>query len=200
VRHPPNNSDFASQLLQAQSSGARYIGLASVGADLVNLLKQAKEFGIGQDGKQSLVGFLVYITDIHSLGQQAPQGLTITSGFYRDQSETARSFSKRFFAKRGAMPSKDHAEIYTAVTHYLRAIEAVKSDDAVAVNRKLRTTPFDYFGTRASIRDDGRALYDLGLYKVEATSASRYPWDYYERIGTISQAEAFLPASPECLK
>lgn len=198
VRHPPNNADFASQLLQAQSSGARYIGLASVGADLINLLKQAKEFGIGQDGKQSLVGFLVYITDIHSLGLQAAQGLTVTTGFYWNQSDQARSFAKRFFDKRRAMPSKDQAEIYVAVTHYLKAVEAAKSDEAGAVNRQMRARPFDYFGTPASVREDGRVLYDLGLYRVKAETASTGPWDYYERIGTIPRADAFLAVAPEC--
>lgn len=200
VRHPPNTADFASQLLQAQSSGARYIGLASVGADLITLLKQAKEFGIGDGGKQSLVGFLVYITDIHSLGLQASQGLVVTSGFYWDQSDAARAFARRFFDKRRAMPSKDHAEVYASVMHYLKAMAAAKSDDAIAVNTQMRNMPFDYFGTPASIRKDGRVLYDLGLYRVKAATASKYPWDYYERIATIPQAAAFLPSNPACLK
>jgi branched-chain amino acid transport system substrate-binding protein len=106
-----------------QSSGARYIGLASVGTDLINLLKQAKEFGISQHGKQSLVGFLVYITDVNSLGPRAAQGLTVTTGFYWNQSDQARSFATRFFDKRRAMPSRDQAEIYAAVTHYLKAVK-----------------------------------------------------------------------------
>ncbi|NEU98651.1 ABC transporter substrate-binding protein [Bradyrhizobium uaiense] len=198
TKHPPNNPDFASQLLQAQASGARYIGLASVGGDLVNLLKQAKEFGIGQDGKQSLIAFLVYITDIHSLGLQVSQGLTVTSGFYWDQSEAARTFAKRFFAKRQAMPTKDQAEIYAAVTHYLKAVDAAKTDEASAVNRQMREMPLDYFGTPASLRGDGRLLYDLGLYRVKSPSASKSPWDYYERIGTISRTDAFLDAAPGC--
>jgi len=198
VRHPPNNPDFASQLLQAQASGARYIGLASVGGDLINLLKQAREFGIGEGSKQSLIGFLVYITDIHSLGLQVAQGLTVTSGFYWDQSEPARIFAKRFFDKRKAMPTKDHAEIYAAVTHYLKAVEAAGSDQADAVNRQMRKLPLDYFGTPATVREDGRVLYDLGLYRVKPPAASQYPWDYYEKIGTIARGDAFLAMEPAC--
>lgn len=198
VRHPTNNADFSSQLLQAQASGAQYIGVTSVGGDLVTLLKQAKEFGVGQDGKQSLVGFLVYITDIDALGLKAAQGLTVTSGFYWDESESSRAFAKRFFAKRKAMPTKDHAEIYTAVLHYLKAAAAAKSNDPLSVNKQMRQMPFDYFGKQGSVRVDGRALYDLGLYRVKAESASKGPWDYYERIATIPQAEAFNPISPEC--
>jgi branched-chain amino acid transport system substrate-binding protein len=199
VRHPTNNADFSSQLLQAQASGARYIGITSVGGDLVTLLKQAKEFGVGQDGKQSLVGFLVYITDINSLGLKAAEGLNVSSGFYWDQSESSRAFAKRFFAKQNTMPTKDQAEVYIAVRQYLKAAAAAKSNDPVAINQQMRQMPFDYFGTPASIRADGRVLYDMGLYRVKSEAASKYPWDYYERIATIPQSEAFASPNPTCI-
>jgi branched-chain amino acid transport system substrate-binding protein len=195
VRHPPNNSDFASQLLQAQSSGARYIGLASVGGDLVNIVKQASEFGIGRDGKQLLVGFLIYINDIDALGLDVAQGLTVTSGFYWDQSDAARAFSKRFFEKQHAMPSKDQAEVYVAVRRFLTSVEATRTDEAVAVNQHMRATAFDYFGKPASVRSDGRVLYDLALYQVKTKAESKYSWDYYRKVEVVSQADAFLPVN-----
>ena len=195
VRHPANNADFASLLLQAQSSSARFVGLASVGGDLVNIIKQAREFGLGQSGKQSLVGFLIYINDIHSLGLDTAQGLTVTTGFYWDQSEASRAFAKRFFEKRRAMPSKNQAEIYTAVKHYLAAVDAAKTDEATAVNEQMKAMPIDYFGKPSSIRSDGRVLYDVGVYQVKTKAESKYPWDYYKPVGTVSKNDAFLPVN-----
>lgn len=192
-RHPVALADFASLLLQAQNSKAEKIGLASVGGDLVNVIKQAHEFGIGKDGKQSLIGFLVYIQDIHALGLSTAQNLNVTSGFYWDQNDKARAFAKRFFEKRKMMPSKNHAEIYTAVTHYLRAAETAGTDEAVAVNKAMRAAPIDYFGKPATLRADGRVLYDLTLYRVKTPAESKAPWDYYAPVRNIPAAEAFLP-------
>lgn len=197
-KHPVNAPDFSSWLLQAQSSGAQEIGLASVGGDLVNEIKQAHEFGIGKDGKQSLVAFLVYIQDIHALGLDTAQNLTVTSGYYWDQNEKARAFAKRFFEKRKMMPSKNHAEIYTAVLHYLQGVDKANSDDALAVNKAMRSTPVDYFGRKATLRDDGRLLYDLTLYRVKKPGESKAPWDYYAPVRDIPAAEAFLPMNPAC--
>ncbi|HMN70499.1 MAG TPA: ABC transporter substrate-binding protein [Rhodoblastus sp.] len=198
AKHPVNAPDFSSLLLQAQSSGAQEIGLASVGGDLVNEIKQAHEFKIGQDGKQALIAFLVYIQDIHALGLNTAQGLNVTSGFYWDQSDSARAFAKRFFEKRKMMPSKNHAEIYTAVTHYLRAIDVAGTDEAVAVNKAMRAAPVDYFGKPATLRADGRVLYDLMLYRVKKPEESKGAWDYYAPVRAIKASEAFLPASPAC--
>jgi branched-chain amino acid transport system substrate-binding protein len=197
VRHPVGTADFSSFVLAAQSSQAQVIGLISVGGDLVNVIKQAKEFGIGQDGHQSLVGFLIYINDIHALTPAVAQGLMVTSGFYWDQDDAARAFAKRFYEKRHAMPSKDQAEIYTAVRHYLRGVDAAATDEAVAVNKAMRRIPVDYFGKKASIRDDGRVLYDLTLYRVKKPDDVKYPWDYYTPIRTIAQSEAFLPMNKD---
>ena len=197
-KHPVNAPDFSSLLLQAQESKAQEIGLASVGADLVNEIKQAHEFGIGKDGRQALVAFLVYIQDINALGLDTAQGLAVTSGFYWDQSDSARAFAKQFFEKRKMMPSKDHAEIYTAVLHYLRAVDAAGTDEAVAVNKAMRTAPVDYFGRSATLRADGRLLYDLTLYRVKTPGESKTPWDFYAAVRAIPSAEAFLPMNPAC--
>jgi branched-chain amino acid transport system substrate-binding protein len=198
VRHPIGNADFSSLLLQAQGSKAEDIGLASVGGDLVNAIKQAHEFGMGKPPGPALVGFLIYINDIQALGLETAQGLNVTSSFYWEQNEAARRFAQRFFDKRKAMPSRNQAQIYTAVLHYLQAVDAAGTDDATAVGKKMREMPVDYFGKAATLRSDGRMLTDLALYRVKSPAESRKPWDYYQPLRTIAAAEAFLPENPAC--
>jgi len=195
---PIGNADFASQLVQAQSSGAEVIGLAAVGSDQVNVIKQAAEFGLSRNGKQRLAGFLIYITDIHALGLPTTQGLTLSSGFYWDQNAVARSFAKPFSASRGAMPTKNQASVYAATLHYLKAMAQAGTRDAIAVNKAMRALPVDYFGHPASVRPDGRVLYDLTLYRVKSPEQSKGAWDYYAPIGTIPAAAAFLPMNAAC--
>ena len=197
-RYPVGNADFASLLLKAQSAKADYIGLASVGADLVNAIKQAHEFGLGKPPEPALVGFLIYINDIHALGLETAQGLNVTSSYYWDASDESRKFAQRFFEKRKAMPSRDQALIYTSVKHYLAAVDAAGSDDAEKVGRKMRELPIDYFGKKASLRADGRFMTDLTLFKVKAPGEVKTPWDYYAPIRQISAAEAFLPMVESC--
>ncbi len=197
-RYPVGNADFASLLLKAQSAKPDYIGLASVGADLVTAIKQAHEFGLGKAPEAGLVGFLIYINDIHALGLETAQGLNVTSSFYWDATDESRKFSQRFFEKRKAMPSRDQAQIYTAVKHYLAAVDKAGTDDAEKVGRAMREMPIDYFGKKASLRADGRLLADLTLYKVKAPSEVKKPWDYYAPVRTISAAEAFLPMVESC--
>jgi branched-chain amino acid transport system substrate-binding protein len=195
VKYPINAPDFSSLLLQAQSSGADRIALASVGADLNNQIKQGAEFGIGRDGKQTMAGFLVYIQSVHAVGLPTAQGLNLVSGFYWDQSEEARAFAKRFIEARQMMPSRNHASIYAAITHYLKAVKAAGTDDPAAVGKAMRAAPIDYFGHPARMRGDGRVMYDLTLYRVKAPGESKAPWDYYQRIRDIPAEEAFAPAN-----
>ena len=197
TRHPTNAGDFSSLVIQAQNSKAPMIGLASVGADLVNIIKQAKEFNVGPENGQNLVGLLIYINDIHALGLNVAQNLVVTTGFYWDQNDKARAFAKRFFDQRKTMPSKNQAEIYTAVAHYLTAMDKAGTDEPVAVNKAMRELPVDYFGKAASVRADGRVLYDLGVYRVKKPADSKAPWDYYQLIRPIPAAEAFLPLNTE---
>jgi branched-chain amino acid transport system substrate-binding protein len=198
ARHPVGNSDFSSLLLQAQNSKATNIGLASVGGDLVNELKQAREFGLGKPPGPSLVGFLIYINDIHALGLEIAQGLNVASSFYWDANDASRKFAQRFFEKRKAMPSRNQAQIYAAVTHYLKAMEAAGTDDATVVGKKMRELPAEYFGKTVVVRADGRVMTDLTLFQVKAPSDSKKPWDYYAPVRPISSAEAYLPPSPAC--
>ena len=198
AKHAIGATDYSSQLLQAQTSGADVVAFASVGGDLVNLIKQAHEFGVGADGKQRLGGFLIYISDINALGLATAQGLNLTTGFYWDQSPESRAFAQRFKAQTGSMPGKDHAAIYTAVLHYLQAAKQAGTTEAVAVNRAMRAAPVDYFGHAATLRADGRLMDEVTLYRVKAPAESKGPWDYYQPIQTIPANEAFLPANPSC--
>jgi branched-chain amino acid transport system substrate-binding protein len=195
---PIGNSDFASQMVGAQSSGAQVIGLAAVGNDQVNAIKQAAEFGLTRGNGKTLAGFLIYITDIHSLGLEMTQGLTLSSGFYWDQTDASRAFAKRFFAERHAMPTRNQAAIYTATLHFLKAMAQAGTRDAVAVGKAMRALPVDYQGHPASVRADGRVMYDVTLYRVKSPAESKAPWDYYAPIGSLPAADAFLPMNPAC--
>ncbi len=198
AKFPIGNTDFASQLVQAQSSGASVIGLASVGGDQVTLIKQAAEFGL-QKGGARLAAFLVYITDIHAIGLTAAQGLTFPSSFYWDSNVDSRAFAKRFMEARNAAPTRNQAAIYAATLHFLKAMAQAGTDDPLAVNRAMRAMPVSYFSAPASMRADGRVLYPITLYRVKRPEESRYAWDYYAPLGTILAAEAFLPINPACV-
>lgn len=195
---PPGNADFSSQLLVAQSSGADVIGFAAVGDDLDNAIKQAHEFGLTRGGKTTLAGFLVYITDIHALGLPATQGFVLSSSFYWNQSPTARRFAARFRAVQAAEPNRDHAMNYVATLHFLKAMAQAGTRDALAVNKAMRAMPVDYMGHPASVRADGRVLYDVTLWRVKLPTESKGDWDLYTPLGTLPPAEAFLPMNPAC--
>lgn len=192
VRHPIETLDFSSVLLQAQASGAAFIGLGSVGDNMINTVKQAHEFGLTA-GAQTLAVFLAYITDIQSIGLETAQGLNVVEGFYWDQSNSARAFGRRYLAQAKTMPSKAHAATYASVMHYLRAVQACGTDAAEVVNPKMRATEVDFFGRKGRIREDGRVVFDLTLYRVKGPSEVRYPWDYYEHRDEIGIAAAYRP-------
>lgn len=194
VRHPFPGQDFASFLLQAQSSGAKVIGLANAGGDFTNTMKQAAEFGIVQGG-QSLAGLLVFITDVHSLGLQVAQGLVMTEAFYWDQNDQTRAWSKRFAERNGGkMPTMVHAGVYAGALHYLKAVEALKGKDTAQVMAKMKEMPTDdpLFG-KGSIRQDGRKIHDMYLFEVKKPAESKGPWDLYKQLATIPADQAFRP-------
>jgi branched-chain amino acid transport system substrate-binding protein len=194
VRAPINTQDFSSFLLQAQASKAKIIGLANAGGDTTNSIKQAAEFGIVKGG-QNLAGLLVFITDVHSLGLPTAQGLIITNTFYWDTNEQTRAFSKRFAAAdKGIHPTMIHAGVYASLLHYLKAVEALKSDDGTKVVAKMKEMPTDdpLFG-KGTIRIDGRKIHPAYLMEVKKPSESKYPWDYYKVRATIPADQAFRP-------
>ncbi|MFG1242187.1 ABC transporter substrate-binding protein [Xanthobacter sp. DSM 14520] len=200
VRHPLGSSDFSSFLLQAQASGAKVIAFANGGADLINSIKQAHEFGIGSD-KQRLAAMVIFITDIHALGLAQAQGLLLTSGFYWDMDAQNRAWSERW-AKRmgGRKPTMLHAGVYSAVLHFLRSAKAANSVEGNVVADKMRELPIDdFFARNGSIRPDGRMIHDMYLAQVKTPAESKGPWDYLKIVRTIPAAEAFQPLSrSEC--
>lgn len=199
VRYPFNTSDFSSFLLAAQGSGAKVVALASTGADTVNAVKQTHEFGLQSSG-QTIVGMLTFIADVHSIGLKDAQGMYVASQYYWDDDDGTRAFAKRFFEIEKREPTKLQAATYASVRHYLRAIEVAGTDEAKAVNAAMRKLPVDFFGRPARIRNDGRVVYDLSLYRVKAPSASRYEWDYYEKTSVIPGDRAFRPESEGACK
>jgi branched-chain amino acid transport system substrate-binding protein len=187
-----STQDFSAYLLQAQSSKARIIGLASAGADTVNAIKQAKEYKVDANG-QRLAALHAFITDVNSLGLPTTQGLIITSGFYWDATDGTRAWARRFMAEHGRMPTREQAGVYISVRHYLKAVQAAGKADATAVNGAMRKMPVDRFGEPATVRDDGRVIYDIGVYQVKTPAESSGAWDYYRRIASVPGAEAFRP-------
>jgi branched-chain amino acid transport system substrate-binding protein len=194
VRHPITTADYSSFLLQAQSSGAKVVGLAGSGTGFMNAVKSANEFGLTKGGKQSLAGLLVWVTDVDALGLESAQALTLTNGFYWDQDEASREWSKRFFALTKRMPTMSDAGNYSSTLHYLKAVAAVGSDDTQKVMAKMRETPIDdWFAKGGKIRIDGRMVHDMYVYKVKTPAESKYPWDYYKLVATIPADKAFRP-------
>jgi branched-chain amino acid transport system substrate-binding protein len=176
VRHPLNASDFSSFLLQAQASKAQILGLANAGGDTINSIKAAKEFGINKSMKT--VGLLVFLTDIHSLGLKNTEGMQYTDSWYWDMNDATRKFSERFFAKTKRMPTSIQAADYSAVTNYLKAVQAVKSTDADKVMAHLKSTPIDDFYGKGVIRPDGTFAHDMYLVEVKKPAESKKRWDY----------------------
>jgi branched-chain amino acid transport system substrate-binding protein len=197
VRHPLNTNDFSSFLLQAQSSKAKIIGLANAGGDTINAIKQGAEFGIVKGG-QKFAGLLVFASDVNALGLQTAQGLTLTETWYWDMNDTNRAWTKRWQAERnaaGKFPTMVQAGVYSAVTHYLKAVAALKSAaDGKAVVAEMKKLPTDdpLFG-KGTVRADGRKLHPAYLLEVKAPADAKYPGDFYHVRATIPADEAFRP-------
>jgi branched-chain amino acid transport system substrate-binding protein len=195
VRHPFPGTDFSSFLLQAQASKAKIIGLANAGGDTINSIKQAAEFGIVKGG-QNLAGLLVFISDVKALGLQTAQGLIFTEAWYWDLNDANREFAKKFAAQnKGIYPSMIHAGVYSAVTHYLKAVSELKSDaDGKAVVAKMKTMPTEdkLFG-QGTVRADGRKIHPMYLFEVKKPAESKGPWDLYNLRATIAADQAFRP-------
>jgi branched-chain amino acid transport system substrate-binding protein len=195
VRHPFPGQDYSSFLLQAQTSKAKIIGLANAGADTINSIKQASEFGIVQGG-QNLAALLAFITDVHALSLKTAQGLIMTEAWYWDLNDNNREFAKKFAPQfKGVHPTMVHAGVYSAVMHYLKAVEALKSDaDGAAVVKKMKEMPTDdkLFG-KGTVRADGRKIHPMYLFEVKKPAESKGPWDYYKLRATIPADQAFRP-------
>ncbi|MCV6595259.1 MAG: ABC transporter substrate-binding protein [Silicimonas sp.] len=195
AKHPFPSSDFSSFVLQAQASGAKIIGLANAGGDTVNAIKAAHEFGVVAAG-QKIAGLLVFLPNVKSIGQEVAQGLQMTVSFYWDMDDETRAWSEKFYEKTGAQPTGIQAGTYSAVLHYLKAIEATGSDDTDVVLAKMREMPVnDMFAKNGKLRTDGRMVHDMYLAEVKAPADSKDEWDLLNIVRTIPGEEAFGPLS-----
>lgn len=194
VRHPVNVSDFASYLLQAQSSGADVVALADTGNDAINAIKQASEFGLQARG-QKLASLFLELSDIDGLGLSTAQGLTVANGFYWDLNDTTRAWAKRFGERmNGRMPTDDQAGVYSSTAAWLDAVARAGTVDGERVVAQMRAQPIDdpLYGP-TTVRIDGRAVHAMNVFRVKSPAASKARWDYFELISTVPPAEAFRP-------
>ncbi len=190
VRHPLSTGDFSSYLLQAQSSGAKVVGLANAGGDTVNSIKAASEFGLTK--KQNLAALLMLISDVHAVGLNTAQGLYLTEGWYWNMNDESRKWASRFEAIMKRKPNSNHASVYSSTMHYLNAVKAAGTDDTATVMKKMRETPInDMFAKGGKLREDGRMVHDMYLFQVKSPSESKGAWDYYNMKGTVKGDDAF---------
>ena len=199
VRHPFPSNDFSSYILQAQGSGAEVVALANAGADLVNALQTASQFGLTQAG-QKLAGMVVFLNDVHSMGLEVTQDLMLTTGWYWDMNDETRAWAKRYYDRVGRMPSMTHAGMYSSTLHYLNAVKATGSDDTQTVRAKMIETPInDMFAKNGQLREDGRMVHDMYLAQVKKPSESKSEWDLYKILRTIPGDQAYRPlADSQC--
>ena len=198
VRLPFASPDVSSFILQAQASKAKIIGIAAGPPNNMNEIKTAGEFGLFKGGQQ-MAGLLALITDVHSLGLPAAQGLLLTTSFYWDMDDKTREWSKRFFAKMNKMPTMWQAGVYSSVMNYLNAVKDSGTDDPLKVAAKMREKPIDdFFARHGRLREDNLMVHDLFLVQVKTPDESKYPWDYYKVLTTISGADAFGPPEAAC--
>jgi branched-chain amino acid transport system substrate-binding protein len=198
VSPPFATPDLSSFVLQAQASKAKIIGIAGGPPNNINEIKTGAEFGVFKGGQQ-MAALLALITDIHSLGLPAAQGLLLTTSFYWDMDDKTREWSKRYFAKMNRMPTMWQAGVYSAVTHYLQGIKDAGTDEPLKVAAKMREKPIeDFFARNGKLREDGLMVHDLMLVQVKSPEESKYPWDYYKILTKISGDDAFGPPDPAC--
>lgn len=199
VKHPIGASDFSSFLLLAQASKAQVLGLATAGADGVNAIKGANEFGLTKTMK--IGAPLIFLTEIHALGLDMAQGLYYTEGWYWDQNDDSRKWAKRYFEKMKKMPTMFHAGDASVTTQYLNAVKAVGSTDAEKVMAHLKKTKInDFFVKNGVIRPDGRMVHDMYLMQVKTPSESKYPWDYAKVVQVVPGDQAYMSkAESKCV-
>lgn len=190
---PLSTSDYSSFVLQAQGSGANNVGLALAGGDLVNFIKQASQFAVVEQG-QNLSAFIFFIQDVHALTLPIAKGLYMSESFYWDLTPETRAFAERFYERTGKMPNSLQAGVYSAVNHYLKAVQEAGTTEAAAVAEKMRELPVnDFYTKNAVVRADGRVMRDMYLFEVKAPEASSGEWDLMELIATVPGEEAFQP-------
>jgi branched-chain amino acid transport system substrate-binding protein len=198
VYYPTNTTDYAQYLLRARASGADVIGTGGVGLDLTTQIKQAVEFGILQaSSKTRLAAFVLNLSDVHAVGLQTMGGVWMMQEFYWDRDDVTRAYAKKFFAQFNKMPNYTQSANYSAVTAYLKTMEELRSDDPAKIVARMKETPQLRFGKPSTVRADGRAMYDLQMYRIKTPEESKAPWDYLKPVTSIQGDKIFLPPNPQ---
>ena len=194
-RYPFPGTDFSSYIVKAMDSKADVVAFAAASGDLLNAIKQGRQFGLGKNGQQT-AAMLMSIFDVHSLGLKNAGGMMFAEYFYWDMDEASRKFSRLFFEKTKRMPTQHHAAQYSATLNYLRAIERAKSDDVTDVMKAIKTMPInDAFARHAKVREDGKLSHDVYLVRVKTPEESKAAWDYYTVLETVPGEQAYRPLS-----
>jgi len=197
VLHPFDETDYSSYVLQAKSSGADVIAIANAGSQLVNTLKAIRQFGLKSG--QEVASLLTFITDIHALGLQEAQGLKYGTAFYWDRDAETRAWSEKFLKRVGAMPTMNHAAIYSGVYEYLKAVKESETDDSTVVAKRMHEVPInDIFAKNGKIRADGLMVHDWNLVQVKTPEQSHGEWDYLNVVDTVPGDKVYQPMSKEC--
>jgi branched-chain amino acid transport system substrate-binding protein len=198
VEHPIEATDFSSYIVSAKSSGAQEIALANAGENMANSLKQAAEFGVGADGKQHIAALNAAFHDIVSIGLDTAKGLTLMEPYYWDLNDDTRAWTKRFSALKGMPASVDQASVYSAITHYLKAVQAAGTTEPLAVAAKMKEIPVnDFMIKNGLVRPNGRLVRDVYVFQVKSPEESKNKYDVYKLVATIPGDQAYLPLAQE---
>jgi len=200
VKHPINTPDFSSFLLQAQASKPDVIVSANAGADTVNAIKQAGEFGLASGPHAiKVAGLLAMINDVETLGLELAHGVVVSESFYWDTDDATRAWSKRFVDRSGSIPNMLHAAVYSSVLHYLKAVQRAETTDGIPVSSAMKAMPInDMYSHNVQLRADGRAVRDFHLFQVKTKAESRGPGDDYMLLQTLPGEKAFPAANSLC--
>jgi len=199
LKHPPNTADFSSYLMQASTSKANAVALANATTDTTNAVKQWNEFQMGGKG-QKLVALALLLSDVKALGLPVAQGTMFSTVWYWDLNDKTRAFSQRFYERNKFMPSEAHAGTYSAVMHYLKAVQAAGTKDPDVVRVKMRELPVeDFYSDNVRIREDGRVMRPSYIAQVKTPAESNGPWDFYKILEKVPAEQSFRPLSEsEC--
>lgn len=199
AKHPLGTRDFSSLILRAQASGADVIALSNAGNDMVNTIKQAKEFGV-IGSNQMVLPMVVFLTDIHALGLGPTQGLQFVDPFYWDRDERSRAWAQRYFEQAHSMPTSVQASVYSSILNYLKAVQAARTDDTAAVMKQLKSMKIDDGLFKGTIREDGSVAFDELLVEVKAPAAAKGAWDLYTVKDVIPAGKSGYPIEQSTCK
>jgi branched-chain amino acid transport system substrate-binding protein len=194
----PETTDYSAFLVKAQASGAKILGICGAGADLINMIKQAHEFGLSRT--MNLAAMVAYTTDMRAVGIEMATGTRLSETYYWDLNERTRAFQKRIQPKVTLWPNMAQAGDYSCTLHYLKTVRDMgaaraRLDGAATVARmKAMPTDDDCFGP-GRIREDGRKIHPAYLFEVKQPAESKHEWDLYKLIGTTPAEDAFRPLS-----